>query len=328
MGAGRLIASTLHEVAAAGAGPSGPLSARSGARGSVAAAPPGGPIFNTVDVATAHEWPALVALIRDEPATRWVADTPPPVSPERWALRLGVEDFADGEDLARRIAAVLEGRGPSPVPAHVIVDELRGGRGTTMRRIADCAAWLRRERPRLDGGRWGVYLAHQDVAPFDELTPALDQLLAAGATIAVEMYANHRVYCDRGPTCNERDAWLADFFVGGRGSSPRPGFGWLERRRRVIGSRSRLTAVFGVTDAYLAGPAPAEFLDRMFLVWTTRTGFPEVISAANGGPGSYKWQRGHLDARLRGEAFTAAWDHYCRAGRTSPLVGPVPCDGR
>jgi hypothetical protein len=284
-------------------------------------------VFNTVDVATAAEWPALAALIRDEPATRWVSETPPPIGPQRWALRLGVEDFADGEALGSRIAEVLEGRVRPPAPAHVIVDELRGGAGTTMRRIADCAAWLRRERPALDGGRWAVYVAHQDVAPFDELTPALDQLLAAGATIAVEMYANHRAYCDNGTTSEERDVWLADFFLGGRGSSPRPGFAWLAERRRALGSRSRLTAVFGVTDVYLDGPAPSEFLDRMFLVWATRTGFPEVIAAANGGAGSYKWQRGHLDPRLRAEAFTAPWDHYCRGGRTTPLAGPVPCGG-
>jgi hypothetical protein len=282
-------------------------------------------MFNTVDVATAHDWPALAELIRAEPATRWVSDTPPPVGPERWALRLGVEDFADGEALGERIAAILEGRGPHPAPAHVIVDELRGGPGTTMKRIADCAAWLRRERPGLDHGRWAVYLAHQDVAPFDALTPALDQLLAAGATIAVEMYANHGAYCGNGASPEERDGWLADFFLGGRGSSPRPGFAWLHERHRAIGSRSLLTAVFGVTDAYLRGPAPGEFLDRMFLVWATRTGFPEVISAANGGAGSYKWQRGHLDPTLRDGAFTAAWDHYCRAGRMTPLVGPVPC---
>jgi hypothetical protein len=285
-------------------------------------------VFNTVDVATAGDWPALTALIRDEPATRWVSETPPPVGPQRWALRLGVEDFADGEALGARIAAVLEGRGSPPAPAHVIVDELRGGAGTTTARIADCAAWLRRERPGLDGGRWAVYLAHQDVAPFDALAPALDQVLAAGATIAVEMYANHGAYCDNGPSSEQRDAWLADFFLGGRGSSPRRGFGWLDERRRALGSRSRLTAVFGVTDVYLDGPAPAEFLDRMFLVWATRTGFPQVIGAANGGAGSYKWQRGHLDARLRDEAFTGAWDHYCRAGRTTPLAGPVPCAGR
>ena len=284
-------------------------------------------MFNTLDVATADDWPALATLIRDEPATRWVSETPPPVGLDRWALRLGVEDFADGEALGRRIAALLDGRGSHPAPAHVIVDELRGGAGTTMDRIADCAAWLRRERSDLDGGRWAIYLAHQDVAPFDALAPALDHVLAAGATIAVEMYANHSAYCDNGESPEERDEWLADFFVGGRGSSPRPGFAWLEERRREIGSRSLLTAVFGVTDVYLDGPAPAEFLDRMFLVWATRTGFPRVISAANGGAGSYKWQRAHLDARLGDQTFTAAWYHYCGAGRTTPLAGPVPCAG-
>ena len=81
------------------------------------------------------------------------------------------------------------------------------------------------------------------------------------------------------------------------------------------------------TDVYLNGPAPAEFLDRMFLVWATRTGFPDVISAANGGAGSYKWQRSHLDARLGEAAFTGAWYHYCQAGRTTPLAGPVACAG-
>jgi hypothetical protein len=282
-------------------------------------------MFNTAEVGRADEWPALAALIRAHPVMRWVSTTPPPVGPRRWALRLGVEDFADGERLGERIATVLEHGGGGPRPAAVIVDELRGGRNSTLERVAECAAWLHRERPALDGGRWAIYLAHQDVAPFDSLLHALDPVLAAGATIAVEMYATERAYCGAGRDEGAGDAWLADFFLGGRGSSPGAGFAWLAERRRAMGSRSRLTVVFGVTDTYLNGPDPFVFLDRMFYVWMTRTGFPEVLAAANGGAGSYKWQRDHLDARTRDERFAAAWEHYCRRGQRDSLAGAVAC---
>lgn len=282
-------------------------------------------MFNTAEVATADDWPALAALIRANPATRWVSTTPPPVGPERWALRLGVEDFANGESLGERIAAVLAGADGGPRPATVIVDELRGGANSTLERVAECATWLHRERPALDGGRWAIYLAHQNIAAFDTLLRALDPALAAGATIAVEMYATEGAYCAAGGDVDARDRWLADFFLGGRGSSPGAGFAWLAERRRLLGSRSRLAVVFGVTDTYLDGRDPFGFLDRMFFVWMSRTGFPGVLAAANGGAGSYKWQRDHVDATTRDQRFADAWEHYCRRGEVSSLAGGVAC---
>jgi hypothetical protein len=190
--------------------------------------------------------------------------------------------------------------------------------------MAECTSWLRREHPALDGGRWAIYLAHQNIAAFDTLTEALDPALAAGATIAVEMYATQSAYCHAGGGA-AGDEWLADFFLGGRGWSPGAGFAWLSERRRTLGSRSRLTAVFGVTDAYLDGHDPFLFLDRMFFVWMTRTGHPEILAAANGGAGSYKWQRDHLDAATRDQRFAAAWRHYCGRGQAYSLAGEVPC---
>jgi hypothetical protein len=283
-------------------------------------------VFNTAEVRQSDEWPALAAVIAANPEARWVSSEPPPVGAERWALRLGVDDFANGELLGERIAELLSGTGRGPTPATVIVDELRGGRNTTLERVAACAQWLRREHPALDGGRWAVYLAHQDVEPFNAMLPAIDPLLAAGATIAVEMYATERAYCAAARGDPERgDAWLADFFLGGRGASPRPGFAWLAERRRELGSRSRLTAVFGVTDDYLDGHDPFTFLDRMFFVWMTRTGYPGIIGAANGGAGSYKWQRDHLDSATRDQRFAESWDHYCRQGLHASLAGRVAC---
>ena len=281
-------------------------------------------MFNTAEVATARDWPALAELIRAHPETRWVSSTPPPVGADRWALRLGVEDFADGTQLGERIAAVLTGTHRGPRPATVVVDELRGGENSTLGRMAECTSWLHREHPALDGGHWAIYLAHQDIAPFDTLTEALDPALAAGATIAVEMYATQSAYCDVGGGA-AGDEWLADFFLGGRGRSPAPGFAWLAERRRALGSRSRLTAVFGVTDTYMDGHDPFVFLDRMFFVWMSHTGYPEVLAAANGGAGSYKWQRDHLDAATRDQRFAAAWRHYCGRGQAYSLAGEVAC---
>jgi hypothetical protein len=60
-------------------------------------------------------------------------------------------------------------------------------------------------------------------------------------------------------------------------------------------------------------------------VWMSRTGFPEVLAAANGGAGSYKWQRDHLDATTRDQRFAAAWRHYCGRGQAYSLAGEVAC---
>ena len=51
-------------------------------------------MFNTAEVATARDWPALAEVISAHPETRWVSSTVPPVGAARWALRLGVDDFA------------------------------------------------------------------------------------------------------------------------------------------------------------------------------------------------------------------------------------------
>ena len=203
------------------------------------------------------------------------------------------------------------------------------------------ATTLRERHPGLRG-RWGCYVANGPRVDLSNLAPAIDALLLADATIAVEMYPRYADYCAVGRTPAERDAWLAHFFKGGRGGDrfripiAEHRFDWLMKRRAEKRSHSRITVVFGVTDTaqppkrgkldFVKGPRPAHFLDRLFFVWMNRSGHPEIISAANGGAGSWKWERANVSTSGRDDAFVQSWRHYCQQGkRTNRVDDDVRC---
>ena len=110
----------------------------------------------------------------------------------------------------------------------------------------------------------------------------------------------------------KRDAWLGDFFRGSRGAFPQPRLHWLVEQRKARGSASHISVLFGVTDRFVAD---AGFLDRMFYVFVTRSGYRSVALASNGGVGSWKWDHEALSSTTRDSRFARSWDWYCQQER-------------
>jgi hypothetical protein len=184
-----------------------------------------------------------------------------------------------------------------------MIDELAGGRGLVPK-IADAARRLRTRRPDLRG-LWGAFVgsgprtAYTAFNPPD--APAIDELLRADATLTLEFYPRYSAYCASATTVSGRDQWMADFFRGESGKFPQPRLRWLAARRRRLGSASRLTVLFPTTDVspldYLGRNEPADYLDRMFHVWATRSGFRGLMLAENGGIGTYEWDEAVMCVR-------------------------------
>jgi hypothetical protein len=85
--------------------------------------------------------------------------------------------------------------------------------------------------------------------------------------------------------------------------------------------------LFGVHDMYMDGEAPAVFLDRMFYVWVTRSGYPSVLDlAVGGGPGAWKWDQPYMSNTSRDLAFAESFDHYAVRGDRTSRLGQVQCD--
>jgi hypothetical protein len=174
-------------------------------------------------------------------------------------------------------------------------------------------------------GRWGIYLVHGVNVGYPNLQPAIDEALLAGAALVPEMYPARSQYCAAGETALARDLWLADYFRGSRGAFPQGRFHWLMQRRQALGSPSAIAPIFGVTDTFQDGAQPARFLDRMFFVWATRSGYRSVLLAEHGGPGAYKWQLSSTTNSSRDLAFAASYRHYSVEGSVASRLGLVPC---
>jgi hypothetical protein len=235
---------------------------------------------------------------------------------ERWARNVHYASYASSEALADDLHHLL--CVPGAAPLEVMIDELKPEsmeliRGAAERMRARYSQW---------SGRWGAYVVNGEAVAYPNLAPALDALLDADAIVAPEMYAIESHYCAAGRDAAARDQWLADFF---RGTDRLGRFHWLAQRRADRGSHSELTVLFGVTDHYLDGPSPDVFLDRMFYVWATRTGYRGVILPDNGGPGAYKWEAATVGSTSRDRAFAESYQHYGVQGRVDSRLGPVPC---
>lgn len=84
--------------------------------------------------------------------------------------------------------------------------------------------------------------------------------------------------------------------------------------------------MFGVTDTYMDGTVPSIFLDRMFYVWVTRSGYRSFLLSPAGGAGAYKWEAAAVGNTSRDLAFKESFQHYCIDGLTSSRLGQVDCD--
>lgn len=270
----------------------------------------------------------------------------------KWAKIDRTGYAATGAELADRVHGFLNPAPGTPVPGKVMVDELSG---TTIQKIYDFAVRMGSTYSG-DVGKWGVFLSASPGVSFDTLnpqaTPAIDAVLDAAGTIACEFYYRQREtrpehagtgYCQRGTTPTARDTWLGDNMRGERGASlGLKRFHWLAQRKvsRTPPSGSVLTVMFGVTDKnapndnppppppyidYLNGTDTAVFLDRLFLVWVTRSGYRSFLLAANGGAGAYKWDAATVSNTSRDLAFLQAWNRYCRDGLITTLKPEVTC---
>lgn len=285
-------------------------------------------MFHIVARRTPLRWNAIHALVRGHELPLITSENRPDgVAPRDWCKYILARRVATARDLADEVIGALSGDEPA---AMAMIDELAGGRGLVPK-IALAARRLRTRRPDLRG-RWGAFVgsgprtAYTAFNPPD--APAIDELLRADATLTLELYPRYSAYCASATTVAGRDQWMADFFRGESGAFPQPRLRWLAARRERLGSASRLTVLFPTTDVkpldYLGRIEPAAYLDRIFYVWATRSGFRRLLLAENGGVGTYKWDEAVIH-RLRDTRFVESWNHYCRDGATTTLRGRPGC---
>jgi hypothetical protein len=284
-------------------------------------------MFNIINRNSPEHWAAIRELVTSTEGPLVASQNHPEGLPfAKWAQNLGVLRIPSAEAGAEAVVGSLGA--PEP-PRVVMLDDLRMA---AVEMIRDLARIMRDRHPEL-AGRWGVYVANGPGVGLDNYGPAIAELLRAGATLAVEMYPRYADYCGAGWRSAGRDRWLAAYFRGG-GPFPRHRLDWLMAQRDALGSPSRVTAVFGVTDKgrrpgtqeYLRGRRPAEFLDRIFEVWMTGSGHPELLAAANGGAGSYKWDRDAVSDPSRAGDFVASWRRHCEPGAPrGGAAGRNPC---
>lgn len=281
-------------------------------------------MLNTVVLADTGYWDSIQEIVVNNAVPLIAAQNrPTTVSNTEWCQNISETWYSTGAEMADAIAG---GLGQPAPPAVIMIDELRGN---SIGKVYDCANRMRTVYPQYEA-RWGAYIVNGYNVAYPNLnpssTPAIDELLRANAILACEFYAKRSDYCVSASSAAGRDQWLEDFFVGSQGSFPQGRFRWLvQRRNNVIGSASRLTAVFGVTDNFMDGSNPAIFLDRMFYVWVARTGYRGTLLADNGGAGSWKWDSQAVGTTGRDLAFRDSWNHYCLNGSTSSRLGQVPC---
>jgi hypothetical protein len=277
--------------------------------------------MHIVHIADTYSWDAIKALSESNGGPMITSQNKPEGVPyDHWNRNISVLWYQSGEQMADAINAILSN--PAGAPARVMIDEVRSA---SKDMVAACARRMRSVYPQWRG-RWGAYIVTGEAIAYPNLQPAIDELLDAGAPLGVEMYAHQSRYCASGSTIAERDRWLGDYFHGSRGAFSQGRFHWLAQRRRIRGSESQLTVLFGVTDDFLDGRAPAKFLDRMFYVWATRSGYRGTILDDNGGPGAWKWDAPKMGNTSRDLAFAESFQHYSVEGRISSRLGPVPCD--
>ena len=272
---------------------------------------------HTVHIDDVWAWDAIAALAANGYGPRITSQNKPPsIAWNDWTRNYHYSWAADGVALADSINAILSD--PAGAPGKVLIDELKADSLDMIREAAERMATVYPQW----AGRWGAYIVNGEAVAYPGLNPAIDALLDANALLAVELYPHQSRYCEEGATAYERDLWLADFFSG---TATQGRFDWLVQRRTNRGSASHISVVFGVTDSFLNGTAPAVFLDRMFYVWVTRSGYRSFLLDENGGPGAWKWDQPYMSNTSRDLAFSTSYLHYSVIGSTSSRLGQVSC---
>ena len=265
-----------------------------------------------------YSWDSIYDLWSTGDGPMITSQNPPAQVPnDQWAQNIHWSWYATGADMADAIHLAL--CDPTNGPAKVMIDELKTD---TLTQIQECADRMRTVYPQWVG-RWGAYLVNGESVSYPNLNPAIDALLSANAILAPEMYVAMSSYCAAGEGAGDRDVWLGERFAG---TATIGRFHWLVERRTYMSSASQLTPLFGVTDTYMNGTSPSIFLDRMFYVWATRSGYRTYMLSANGGVGAYKWEAAAVSNTSRDLAFQDSFQHYCIDGLTSSRQGQVTCD--
>lgn len=267
-----------------------------------------------------NHWDSILGLTQTHPSVVLVGENQPPqVGVDRWSAYLSYRD--EPQPTAQDINALLVD--PATAPRFVMLEELHNEESEAF--FVALADDMRIHYPQW-AGRWGVFVGFGN---YPVLADGLDAMLQAHAVIALELYPSKDEYCAAGGNGGERDIWLAEQFTGNASLGR---LDWLLERKAMHGSQSFITPVFGVGDVLAGEENAAVFIDRMFYVWMTRTGQPSMISAANGGPGAYKWQdvaKTELGYGVGNTSRDLAWaesfEHYAVQGLASSRLGPVSC---
>ena len=264
-----------------------------------------------------YSWDSILDLALGGSGPMITSQNPPNEVPrDQWVQNIHTSWYASGTEMADAIHIGL--CDPDDSPAKVMIDELSTN---TIDMIDECATRMRTVYPQW-AGRWGAYLVNGQSVSYPNLNPAIDALLDAHALITAEMYFSRSDYCASAASDGDRDVWLGDLY---RGGATLGRFHWLVERRTSRNSASWLTVMFGVTDTYMDGDDPSIFLDRMFYVWVTRSGYRQFLLAAAGGAGAWKWDAAAVSNTSRDLAFAESFRHYCTDVEVSSRLGPVDC---
>jgi hypothetical protein len=274
--------------------------------------------FHIIDRSDTYTWDSIRAMVDGNDATLICSQNRPDDLPyDRWAQKVNATWYSSGQELAEAIHSALSQGGSSP--RMVMVDELNSG---TIDIIAEAADHLRTGYPQWTGF-WGAFIVNGTAVSYARLNPAIDALLEAQATLAVELYPRQSEYCAAGSSAGARDLWLAEFINGGPSLAR---MNWLMKRREYKNSSSHVSVLFGVTNSYMNGTNPAVFLDRIFYVLLTRSYHDWTMSLEHGGPGAYKWDSPANSNTSRDAAFYDSYVHYVVNGKHSSRLGQVACD--
>lgn len=249
---------------------------------------------------------------------------PSNVPAEMWIQNVGAEWYRDygGAYMAAIVSQQFNAAtNPSnAVPKYVMIDELRGNTKAIFEEFVEAM----KDYPHLRG-KWGIYLVNGTNVDYAGFRDIIVSAMGQGAIIAPEYYAYAHHYLDSHPTnVGYRDQWLSDFFTGkgGYGFNNRNRLNYLVNLQKQHGSDSRIVPLFGVADKFLGGAKyPAQFLDRMFYVFKTRTGHSHLLEPH--GPGSWVWDNKRVSTSGRDAQFMKSVNWYVRQGRRTSRMGQV-----
>ncbi len=299
--------------------------------------------------------------------TRGPDTTSPNGVPEGyWCQRIscweGTGALKDPNQLvSETIAALGDPPGAPGGPAVVMWDELTYSDGARLNSsfLVTNAAWLMGTNHGASHAyRWGCYLTNGPLVDYQAGIYPLNQLMASGGRIAVELYPHFRKvrdseapasdkyagsqysYCSASSTSvATRDEWLYQFIWGSENRDPVPNqpatyrLDWLMRYKAAnySGSPTIIHPIIGMSRRYLNAASSANnerFLDRIFHTLRRHAdkGWIAIAERNDLGPGS--WGLG-----VRGPMglafdywdlwFRNAWDHYSYTMQTGPRL-PAP----